>query len=801
MLQDLRRSIKSLTRSPGFVIGAVLSLAFGIGANAAIFSVVDVLLLQSLPVSDPQSLVLVSEDSAERTTPTFSYPYYTRLKESGVLDGLASHSQLGLNAEINGHPARISAELVAGNYFDLLGTGAQLGRPLTAADDRVPGGHPVIVISDRFWRHEFRADGAVLGRPILMNNHTFTIIGIAARGFTGTNLAQPTDVWLPMAMQAAVGRDLFADWRTNWLGMIGRLPRRTTRERAAAELNAYLQRHEEVFAARGSDARARRIALFPGDKGSSSARHELVIALRLLIAMTVLALLAACLNVANLLLARAAARERDIAVRLALGARRITLARQVLIETLLLAVAGGVMGMVAAPWAAGVFVRSRQLPVEPTLDMRVFLFGLGASVITGLVVGVAPIVASRRIGLAQIWGTESRASVIVGRLSLRDLVVVSQIAVALALVVGAGLLGKSFNSLSSVDPGFRADNLLLVSLDPASAGYGVDRIDGFWRETLERSRQVLGVQTASLARIVPLSEGRQRQKVFDETTGGFQEIDTNFVGPDYFQTMGIPLRQGREFDIFDRRVSRPVVIVSDTLARAFWPGQDPIGKQLRIKTGEASTHEVVGVVSDVKYRELRGDPGPMLYRPILQTRSTDAMTLHLRAAGDPEALIGTIRRELHMLDANVPLFQITTLEAQLNQAFAQTRQAAVLTSGFGTLALLLSALGIYGVTALTVTRQTRNIGIRMALGAGGSDIMRLVIGRGLLIVAAGLVVGLAGAYGSIQIAGALLFGVTAGDATTFAAASLVLAAICLIAIYIPARTAVNLDPVAALRHD
>ncbi len=467
---------------------------------------------------------------------------------------------------------------------------------------------------------------------------------------------------------------------------------------------------------------------------------------------------------------------------------------------MLLAVAAGMVGVLLAPWTARFFIATRHLQLEPATDARVFLFGLAASILTAVVVSLAPILATRTIDLQQVSGTAPRVTALLGRPTLRDLMVVSQIAVSLAMLVGAGLLVHSFKSLRSVDPGFRADNLLLVSLDPAAAGYGSSRIDGFWRDTLQRIAHVPGVQHVSLGRTVPLAPSRQRQKVLD-MSGAFVEIDTNFVGPDYFRTLDIPVAQGREFDGNDRRESRLVAIVNEQFARRFWPGEDAVGKQIHVKTGEGQRHEVVGVVKDVKYRELRGDVSPMVYRPILQTRSTDALTLHVRAAMDPEVLIGTIRREMQALDPNVPIFQATTLETELDASFAQTRQAAALTSSFGLLGLLLSAIGVYGVTALTISRQTRNIGIRMALGAAGRDIIRVVIRRGLAIVIAGLVLGLAGSYVVTQVAEPLLFGVTVGDSVAFAGISALLAVVCMIAIYIPARGATRLDPVAAMRSD
>jgi predicted permease len=361
---------------------------------------------------------------------------------------------------------------------------------------------------------------------------------------------------------------------------------------------------------------------------------------------------------------------------------------------------------------------------------------------------------------------------------------------------------QSIRSFNSVDPGFRADDLLLATLDPKAAGYDSDRIDGFWRNTLEQVRQVPGVQNVSLARTVPLAPGRQRQPWLHPVSGERLELDTNFVGPRYFDTLAIPLLRGREFRDEDGRTSRPVVIVNEQLALLFWPEQDPIGKGIRLPgPGNATMAEVIGVVRDVKYRDLRGDADPMFYRPVLQTRSTDALTLHVRTSGDARDLVSAVRLAIQNVDRNVPLFQVTTLEDQLDASFAQTRQAALLTGVFGILALLLSGIGVYGVTALAVIRRTRDIGIRMALGARPRDIVRTIGGRTIALTAAGLGLGLAGSLGFTQVTETLLFGVTAADSSTFAGMAALLALVSILAFSIAIRPATRLDALAAIRHE
>ena len=802
LLQDLRYSLRQLRKAPLFTLTATLSLAMGVGANTAVFTVIERVLLRPLPVANPEELVFIADQRIlEQQSPRFSYPFYASLRDNPVLNGVAARFSLGISTRINGQIARVSGELVSANYFSVVGTGAQMGRAFSPEDDQAPGAHPVAVISEGFWRRSFGSDPSVLGRDIEINNHAFTIIGVAAKDFRGTDMGSPTDIWLPMMMQREVGRDLLTDAGTNWLEIIGRLNSGTTLERAGAELTTLFQRRAPELQAQFP---GRRLILVAGDKGYSPARRELGPALRVLLALTGLALVLACVNVASLLAVRSTAREKEIAVRLALGAGRSRLRRQLLTETLVLAALGGTTGLLVAPWAVRLLVASQPhlSGIDATLDMRVLAFGIAASVLTGLVVGQAPIVATSKVGLTQAFESSSGRPAAKSRsFTLHDAIVTFQIAMSLAMLISAALLVQSLRSLNSVDAGFRADDLLLVTLEPAVAGYEGARLETFWQDTLGRVSQIGGVQSASLAKTVPLAPGRQRQPWSNPASGEKIEIDTNVVAPRYFRTLDIPLLRGREFDERDRTTSRPVLIVNERLARMFWPGQDPIGKGVRLPDSGNPVAEVVGLVRDVKYRDLRGEFGPMFYRPLVQSRSTDAMTLHVRAASDPGALAGAIRRVMQSLDPKVPLFQMTTVEDQLNASFAQTRQAAVLTGAFGIIALLLSGICVYGVAALTVSRRTRDIGIRRALGAQPLHILNVIARRGLLLVIAGLGLGLMASFAFTRIAGNLLFGVTAADTGTFAGMSVLLAVVSLIAFYIPVRTALRLHTVTAIRHE
>lgn len=806
-VQDVGLTLRKLRRSPLFTLTTAVSLAMGIGATAAVFTVIERVLLRPLPVSNPHELVYIADERVlTQASPRFSYPFYAALQDNRVLSGITARAAIALSVGVNGSTARVSGELVSGTYFGVLGTTTQIGRPLSPDDDRMPGAHPVAVISDAFWKRTFGSHPSAIGRDVEINGYPFTIVGVAARQFHGTDVGSSTDIWLPMTMQREVGRDLLTVAGTNWLEIIGRLTSGMTRVDAAEELTRHLQRRASELPAEMATSG---LILTPGGKGSSPVRRELGPALGVLMMLTVLALGLACVNVASLVLVRSAARHKEIALRLALGARRSRLTRQLLAEGLTLATLGGTAGLLLAPWTTRMLIAAqpRRLEIDPSLDWRVLLFGIAATALTGLAVAQAPILASRRVSLIQAFDSSSaRLGSAWRRLTTHDAIVTLQIAMALAMLIAAALLVQSLRSLNSVDPGFRPDNLLLASLDPKASGYNSARIERFWRSALERVNQTPGVQSASLAGTVPLASGRQRQPWTNAITGEEVEIDTNFVGPQYFQTLDIPLVRGREFDEQDGRTSTPVVIVNEGLARSFWPGDDPIGKGFRLPDASRmvagnSIARVVGVVRDVKYRDLRSDAGPMIYRPVLQTYSLDAMTLHVRATIEPDALVPAIHRAIAGIDRNVPLFQVTTLEEQLDASFAQTRQAALLSSLFGILALLLSGIGVYGVTALAVARRTREIGIQLALGARPWDIVRPIGRRAIWLVAVGIGLGLSGALGLTQLMGSLVFGITAADGATFAAMAMLIALVCVAAFCLPVSAATRLDAVAAIRHE
>ena len=798
---DGRYAFRQLRNSPVFTLTATISLAMGIGANAAVFTIVERLLLRPLPVKDPHELVYVTDERIlSQPSPRFSYPFYALVRQNTALKGVAARVAIPLNVTLNGQTSRADGELVSGNYFEVLGAHTQLGRPFSSADDATPGARPVAVISGAFWERELASDPAIVGKTMVLNATTFSIVGVSARGFTGTDIGSPADIWVPLAMQRELGRSLFADVRTNWLEMVGRLRHGESRARVVQALNHDFQMRASELPPQRSP---KSLVLVPADKGSSPARGQQRTALLVTFALTALALALASGNITALAAVRSAAREREMAIRLAIGASRSRLERQLLTEALVVAALGGLAALLLAPWTARALVTTYapSLATELTLDPRILAFVAGTSLLAALVIAIVPIGVSTRIQLTQASGSSAASDGrSTRRLTAHDATVALQIAVALSMLISAGLLVQSLRGLESVEPGFRADNLLLASLDPSSAGYESNRIEGFWRAVLDRVETVPGVQSVSLARTVPMAPGRQRMPWTNPGSGEKVELDTNSVGPQYFRTLGIAVIGGREFNDDDRRGSRPVVVVNQRLAQLFWPGQDAIGKGLRLPEAGNQTAEVVGVVRDVKLRNLRDEAGPIVYRPVLQMQPTDSMVLHVRAA-DPSLVVNPIRQAIQGIDPGVLLFQVTTLAERLEASFAETRQAALLAGTFSVLAVLLSGIGVYGVAALAVSRRTRDIGIRMALGATRRHIVQANGTRIVALITVGLSLGLIGSFAFARVTGALLFGVSPGDAATFVSMAAFLALVSLAAFIIPVRAASRMDAVAAIRHE
>ncbi len=809
LMQDVRYAVRMLLKHPGFTAVAVLSLALGIGVNTATFSVLDAVLLRALPASEPNQLVTVFTQRSAELNSGFSYPDYVDYRDRNeVFSGMIAWDGVSLNLSTGDTTERISGQIVTGNYFDVLGVRAARGRTFLPEEDRTPGGAPVAVISHSFWQKQFGADPGILGKQVTINNHSFTIIGVAPAGFTGADRGASPNIWVPMMMQAQArpGSEILSRRTTRWLLVMGRLKPGITIEQAQARMSVLAGQ----LAQANPNATEAAIVLAPGDKGHTRNTSSLAFPLKILMAVVALVLLIACANVANLLLARASSRQKEISIRLAIGASRARLVRQLLTESMLLSLLGGAISFVIALWTTDIFKSFIPNALDISLDARVLGFTLLLALASGVLFGLAPAFAASRPDLIPALKDEAGTYDQRGRRwNLRSLLVVAQIALSLIVLTGAGLFIKSLQNLQSIDPGFQAENVMVMSLDLRPNGYDEKRGQAFYHELVERVENLPGVESASLARVVRLSLGGSRRSVaiegYEARPGEEMELDFNNVGTKYLQTMGIPVVRGRDFTEQDRTGAPGVVIINETMASRYFPGQEAIGKRLTYPvppgaTQPPTTLEIVGVAKDGKYRNLREEQRPSFYTSFLQSYQPN-MTLHIRTTGDTGAVLNAVRREVQALDKNLPVFDARTLAEQRSNSLYTEQLSAALLSVFGVLALLLASVGIYGVMAYSVSRRTHEIGIRMALGAQRGDVLHLVLGQGMKLTFIGIGVGLLGAFAVTRMLTSLLYGVTATDPLTYTSVALALAGVALLACYIPARRAMKVDPMIALRYE
>jgi putative ABC transport system permease protein len=813
LLQDLRFGVRMLLKNPGFTLIAVLALALGTGVNTSIFSLLDAALLRSLPVRQPEQLVKLQRLRQDgKINAIFSYPAFRDYHEQNqVCSGLFAYYTTPLSLSGGrGVAERIYGTLASGDYFPVLGVQAALGRMFGSADDQTPGGRPVTVISYGLWRRRFAGSRDVIGKTITLNNYEFTVIGVAPPNFTGLVRGFSSDLWLPLAMsQQAIPDDppdTFANRSLIWLQVMGRLKPGVTPMQATASLETLGNQIDQANGRPGQE----KLMIAPGEKGATWMVSEFALPLKLLMTVVGIVLLIACANVANLLLARAGVRRKEIAVRLALGANRRRLVRQLLTESVMLALLGGAAGLVVAVWSNDFWRLLKPaddyfpLSIEGRLDWRALGFTLLVSLLTGLVFGLAPALQSSKFDLIPTLKDEAYAFRGERRFSLRNLLVIAQVALSLALLIGAGLFVRSLGKLQSLDVGFRPERMLVVSLDPSLHGYDQAKGRELYRTLLERVRSLPGVRMATLAATVSPNPGGSRiidAVEIEGRAGSIESVaaDENRVGPDYFTTMNIRLLRGRDFTAQDREGGPPIAVINETMARRLFPGEDPIGRRFRF--GDADPFiEVVGVVGDGKYRSLREEATLCLYQPFLMNYR-HAMNLLVRTEGEPQSIVPAVRNIVAALDPRLPVFNVRTLDEQVRAATAQERAVATLTSLFGALALLLAAIGIYGMMAYTITQRTREIGLRMALGAQRADVLRLVVRQGMLLVLIGVAIGMAASFALMRLLDSLLFGVSATDPLTFAGSSLLLVVAAMMACWIPALCATKVDPLTALRHE
>jgi predicted permease len=809
LLKDIRYGFRMLIKSPALTIVAVVSLALGIGANTAIFTLVDRLLLRTLPVEQPEQLVTFANYGGKNTS--ISYPLYVDYRDRNeVLSGILAYSQAAFSMSNAGQTERLIGNIVTGNYFSVLGVSPARGRFFLPDEDATPGASPVAVLSYGLWKRRFNADPAVIDKTISLNGVPFTIIGVAPAEFTGVVRGSSPEIYVPMMMQAQAmpsWGDALTARTMSWLEVIGRLKPGVTREQAQAALAITSDQIMQVTPMNVSNE----IVLGDGSKGQDYLVQDVSRPLVWLMLIVAFVLLIACANVANLLLARATARRKEIAIRLAVGAGRARLIRQLLTESVLLSLTGGVLGLIVARWLTDLLI-SFQPPgtftLDGSLDKRVLLFSFALSLLTGIIFGLAPAFQASKPDLVSALKNESAtAGFHARRLSLRNLLVVGQVALSLMVLVSAGLCVRSLQKLVAIDAGFEPAKVLVMSLDLALNGYKQPQGQQFYSDMVERVSTLPGVESVSLAVTVPLSGGGMRSSVrvpgYEPPPGTPNlNFDLNMITPNYFQTMGMPLVAGRDFGPQDKDGAPKVVIINETVARRFWPDTNPVGKHLDFGGGDGPSdfREIVGVVKDSKYRTLIEQPRTAMFVPLAQDYWS-SIVLHVRTAGDANALLSAVRSEVQTLDASLPVYNIKTLAEQKSRSLYVARLAATLSGFFGAVALLLAAVGIYGVMAYSVNRRTREIGIRMALGAGRTDVLKLVMSEGVVLVVTGLALGLGVTMAVTRLMASLLYGVSVTDPATFIAIPLILVGVALGACFVPARRATKVDPMVALRYE
>ena len=856
LIRDLQYAWRGLLRSPMFTAVALLSIALGIGANTAIFTLVDEVLLRVLPVKDPEQLVLFNgarnHYGSNSGGNMISYPMYEDFRDNFVegaaklprvsqtvpnpaatpkiFSGLFARRPIQMNVRMpdgGGQTERISGELVSGTYFQVLGVGAALGRVITPEDDKTRGDGFVAVLSHDYWRTRFAADPNIVGRRLTINNYPFTVIGVSAAGFDGVDIGQVASVRVPVMLKAQMtpNWDDVDNRRSRWVNVFGRLQPGVTGEQALAAMQPFfhglLEQEVQMPAFSSTSAYTReqflkgQMSLLPAAQGRAPIRQQLETPLKMLFYIVGGVLLIACANVASLLIARASSRQKEIAVRLALGASRGRIVGQLLVESVLLAGTGGLLGLAVASWTTRFLIGYLPTVGTPhvitgTIDNRVLAFNFALSLITGLLFGLVPALRSTRPSLAPTL--KDQAGAIhggSGGVRLRKALVVAQVTISVLLLVGAGLFIRSLRNLRTLDLGMKTDNLIAFNGGTALNGYTPVRSKQFLKQLLDRVTALPGVTSMAYAQIGILEgnewDSSMSVEGYEPKPGENMNPFCNAVSPGYFKTMQIPLVAGRDFDDRDARYvdvkpdpntlpSFTVAIVNESYAKKYFGDRSPIGRHVGFGTnpGTKTPIEIIGVVKDAKYMNVRDEIPRTVYFAFMEDDFAGGAVMYVRTSSRPDAAFGAIREVLRQLDPNVPMVRPRTMEAQLDQSLLNDRLVATLSAAFGALATLLAVIGLYGVMAFTVTRRTREIGVRMALGAVQGDVVWLVMREVLMLVGTGVVLGLAGAWGLGRLISSQLYGVTANDPVSIAAAATLLAAVALVAGYVPAwRATVN----------
>ena len=813
LFQDVRYGLRMLWKTPGFTIVAVVSLALGVGLNTAIFSIVNVMLIRPVPmVKDHGRVVWLRAP--------ISYPDYLDYRDkTRSFEGMAAATGTSeFSLQGTGGPEVIKGEFVTENYFDVLKVGALKGRTFAKDEGQTPT--PVVVLSEHLWRTHFDSDSGIIGRQISLNGLSFTVIGVASKDFIGTEAGLNRELWVPLRMQPVLNppetvraadpaSSRFLSRDSHWLAVFARLAPGVSREQAGTDLNNVARNVAEAYQGRATAETLRSVQLLTMSGGLDPRdQAEALPLVGIVMAVVALVLLIACANIAGLLLARAAVRRRETAIRQALGATRPRLVRQWLTESVLLGIGGGALGLVLALWANQLLISYLQTTPLASLDLgldwRVLGFTLLVSVVTGIVFGLAPAVQAARVDIVTSLKSEDAQRAGSRRSRLRTAFVTAQVTMSVVLLVCAGLFIRSLQSANTIDPGFRVDRALTVPINLGLLRYKESDGENFYRNLLARVQAQPGVESASLVRFAQLGLAYAQFQVFVEGRDlkddeGFS-TGFNVVGPNYFKTMETPLLRGRDFSDADRKGAPEVVVINQTLATALWPNEDALGKRVSVSGPKGPFLEVVGVARDGKYRSLGETPHPYIYQPLLQSYDPKVI-LVVRSTGEPQSVVTPVREQIRVLDANLPIADVKTLREQVDLSLFPSRVAAWTLGGFGVLALLLAAIGIYGVVSYSVAQRTREIGLRRALGAKESDVLKLVLGEGFFVISIGLALGLLVAFGATRLIAGFLYGVAPTDPLTFVGVPVLLGLIALGACYIPARRATKVDPLVALRYE